>query len=190
MLAVAIATALLVCVGDVFLVCLAGAAKAESAPVFVIVATTLVWYSLFEVAQYGLLLQRRATRYLLITLLATALNLALNLPLIAAFGVVGAAWATVASYAVLAGLQYRQCPSELRHLPPPRRFAMALAFPAALYTALHAFDYFGASGAAQRLAVGSTVVLMAGTLLLLGDGGLRAGLREVLRARRERTTGR
>lgn len=186
MLAVAIATALLLCVGDAFLVCLAGVAKAESAPVFVIVAITLVWYSLFEIAQYGLLLQRRATRYLLITLLATALNLALNIPLIAAWGVVGAAAATAASYAALAWMQYRQCPRELRYLPSLRRFALALGFPAAMYAALHGLHYLGANGALQRLVVGSTVVLLAGALLLLSDPSVRTGLAELRRARRER----
>lgn len=185
-LAVSLASALLLCVGDAFLVVLAGSAKAASAPVFVIVASTLVWYSLFEIGQYGLLLQRRASRYLLITLLATGFNLALNIPLIQRFGVLGAAWATTASYALLAWLQYRQCPPELRYLPPPARFAMALAFPAVLYVSLRTAGLYEVESAVWRLLIGAPAVLLPAALLLAADATLRRSLARLLRQYRAR----
>ncbi len=182
-LVVAISSAYLLCAGEPFLVLLAGTAKAGSAPVFVIVALTLVWYSLFDVAQYGLLLQRRSTRYLMITLAATALNLALNLPLIVYFGVIGAAWATAVSFAALALAQYLQCPKELRYLPSARRFLLALAFPLVLGAVVHGSEHFGARDALMRFLVGGSVVTLAATGLLIWDRSFRTGLLAMLHRR-------
>lgn len=177
--AVAVGSALLLCGGQDFLVLLAGADKAASAPVFVAVALAMVWYSLFDIAQYGMLLQRRAGRHFLITLAATAFKLALNVPLILAFGVLGAVAATVASYAVLAALQWRQCPRELRYLPPRRAMLLAMAFPLVCWALLQATQWFGAGHPVLRLTVAALVVLLPAGLWLLRDAALRARVREL-----------
>jgi O-antigen/teichoic acid export membrane protein len=176
----AVGSALLLCAGQDFLVLLAGSDKAGSGPVFVATALAMLWYSLFEIAQYGMLLQRRAGRHLLITLAATSFKLAVNVPLILAFGVMGAAAATVASYVLLAALQYRQCPAELRYLPPLRRLLPALAFPPACWALLQGADWFGAQQTLARLAVAAVVVLFPAALVLGRDADLRRRMRELL----------
>lgn len=177
---VALLTALLLAGGRELLVLLAGTDKAASGPVFVVVATSLVVYSLFEVAQYGMLLQRRAARFLLVSALATVFNLVLNVPLIQRYGVLGAAFATAASYAALAALQYRHCPPELRWLPGPRALAAAALFPVGTTSLLVATGWFGVEAPFARLAVGSGVVLAAAGLVLGLQPALRARWRELL----------
>ncbi len=182
-LAVAVATALLLCVGQEFLVILAGADKAASAPVFVAIAMTLTWYSLFAIAQCGLVLQRRALRYFLITLSAALVNIGLNVPMILHWGIAGAVAATVVSYVYLATIQYLQCPVGLRYLPGWGRISGAALFAPAMYALLLATDYLGAEGDLTRLAVGSVVVAVPALLWVSTDQGLRAGVRRILAAR-------
>lgn len=172
--AVALGCALLLAGGQELLVLLAGSDKSTSGPVFVIVATTLVCYSLLEVAQYGMLLQRRALRFLLITSTATIFNLLLNVPLILEVGILGAAWATAASYVLLAALQYRHCPRELRYLPAAQRLLRAACLPLVTTTLLYASAWFGAEQAWARLGVGTGVVLVVGLGFALWQPELRA----------------
>jgi O-antigen/teichoic acid export membrane protein len=184
-IAVGVTSALLLTVGEDLLLVLAGPTKAASAPVFVLVALTLTWYSLFSVAQYGLLLQRRAVRFMMATLYATVLNLLLNLPLILYFGVMGAAWATLLSYVFLAAMQLWRCPRELRYLPPPWRFAAAIAFPLAMWALLHAVGFFGAERPWSRLLVGSGVVLTLALAAVVCDRSGIGGLRRLMAQRRD-----
>jgi O-antigen/teichoic acid export membrane protein len=179
LMAVSVGSALLLCAGGDFMVLMAGPDKAGSGPVFVTVALAMIWYSLLDIAQYGMLLQRRAARHLSITLVATLLKLALNVPLILRFGVMGAAWASVASYAVLAWLQYRQCPPELRYLPPLRRLPLAFGFPLACLGLLHAVDWFGAVHVMARLAVSGLTVLVPAVLVVLLDASFRQRVRDL-----------
>ena len=181
---VALASAWMLVAGGDFFILLAGPDKLRSAPIFVIVALCVIWYSLFEIAQYGLLLERRASRFLLLTMAAALFNLVACLPLIMRWGVIGAAAATALAYALLAYLQYRNCPRELRYLPPPLYFVLALAFPIGTYSAIHGFDHFGADNAWQRLIVGSLAVLLPGVLLVATVKPLREGLLHLLRQRR------
>lgn len=179
-LVVAVACALLLAGGRELLTLLAGADKAASGPVFVIVATTLVVYSLFDIAQYGMLLQRRALRFFLVSAAATAFNLAINVPLILRFGLIGAAWATLASYALLAALQYRFCPPELRYLPAATLLLRAALLPLATTALLHATGWFGAEQPLPRLLIGSGVVLLGALVLACSDARLRTGWRQWL----------
>lgn len=176
-IAVAVGTGLLLCVGEDFLLILAGDDKAASAPVFAISAIALVWYSLFEVAQYGLLLQRRATRFMLLTLSATVFNLVLNVPLILRLGVMGAVAATVLSYILLAALQLWQCPRELRYLPPLRRLLAAALYAPAVLLFLRWVDFYGAEGHWPRLLLGSLTVMLPAALLAWFDPRVRESLR-------------
>ncbi len=173
---VALCTALLLCGGADALVLLAGTAKAESAPVFVIIGICLVWHSLFEVANYGLLLQRRAMRYLLVILMATTIKLMLSIPLILHFGVLGAALATAVGYAALAVMQYRQCPPTLRYLPATYRLLLAVALPLLLMMGLQELDYFGARTPLARLMVAGSWVAMASLAVIALDPRIRRRL--------------
>jgi len=178
-LAVGVTGALLLCVGQDLLVVLAGQDKAASGPVFVAVAMTMVWYSLFSVAQYGLLLERKSMRYFLLALAATVVNLVLNVPLIMTFGVAGAVAATVVSYAFLAIIQLWACPSGLRYVPPLTRLLPAAAFAPLMLGFLNLVDYFGAQGAWARLLVGSATVIVPALLVAGMDPGLRNGLQRI-----------
>lgn len=181
---VALASAWMLVAGGDFFVLLAGADKLRSAPVFVTIALCVIWYSLFEIGQYGLLLERRASRFLLLTMVAAVFNLIACVPLIVRWGVLGAATATTLAYALLAWMQYRNCPRNLRYLPPPLYFAMALAFPLSIYAVVAGFSYFGADNAWQRLVVGSLAVLLPAALAIATITPLREGLLRLLRQRR------
>lgn len=182
-LVVGLVSAMLLCVGQDFLVLLAGEAKAASAPVFVAISIAMVWHSLFTIAQYGLLLQRRAFRVLVITMTATVVNLALNVPLILAWGVSGAVTATVLSYGFLATIQLWQCPAELRYLPPLSRLVGAALFAPLMLGFLLQVDYFGADSHASRLLVGAATVIPPALLLASLDKRLRAGIQRLIAAR-------
>ena len=183
MLVVGLASALLLCVGQDFLILLAGQDKAGSAPVFVAISMAMVWGSLISIAQYGLLLQRRAVRVLVVTLLATALNLLLNVPLILTWGVTGAVIATVLSYAFLAVVQLWQCPAELRYLPPLGRLVGAALFAPLMLGLLIQVEYFGAQSALSRLLVGVVTIMLPALALAALDKKLRVGIRRILAAR-------
>lgn len=182
-LVVGLASAMLLCVGQEFLILLAGQDKAESAPVFVAIAIAMVWNSLFTIAQYGLLLQRRPLRVLVITVAATVLNLALNVPLILTWGVTGAVTATLLSYAFLVLIQLWQCPTELRYLPPLGRMAGAALFAPIMLALLLQVDYFGADSTLSRLLVGAVTVMLPALVLAAMDKRLRHGIRQILMAR-------
>jgi O-antigen/teichoic acid export membrane protein len=182
-LVVGLASAILLCVGQDFLILLAGHDKAASAPVFVAISIAMVWSSLFIIAQYGLLLQRRAVRVLVITLAATVLNLALNVPLILAWGVTGAVTATLLSYIFLAAVQLWQCPAELRYLPPLGRMVGSALFAPLMLGLLVQADYFGAVSPLSRLLVGSVTVLLPAIALAALDSKLRARVRRILVSR-------
>lgn len=182
-LVVGLASAMLLCVGQDFLILLAGQDKAASAPVFVAISMAMVWNSLFFIAQYGLLLQRRAVRVLVITLAATVLNLVLNVPLILAWGVTGAVTATVLSFGFLAVVQLWQCPTELRYLPPLGRIAGAALFAPVMLGILVQVDYYGAVSPGPRLLVGTATVLFPALVLAAMDKKLRFGIQRFLAAR-------
>jgi O-antigen/teichoic acid export membrane protein len=182
-LVVALATTLLLCVGHEFMIILAGPDKAASAPVFVAIAIALCWHSLFTVAQYGLLLEQRASRFFLVTLSAAIVNIVLNVPMIMAWGVTGAVTATVTSYAYLAAVQMWQCPADLRYLPGARRMTGAALFAPAMYLLLSGLDYFGAQGTLARLIVGSLTILLPAVVWGVFDTDLRSGVQRIVAAR-------
>ena len=84
-------------------------------------------------AEHGIGIEKRARYYPIITAAAAAANLAGNFLLIPRFGTMGAAWATVLSYAVMAGLGLA---ISRRLYPVPfenRRLAGLLAAAALVY---------------------------------------------------------
>lgn len=189
LLAVAIASALLLAVGQDLFLLLAGPDKAASAPVFVAIALTMVWHSLFGIAQYGLLLQKRALPFMMTTLYATLLNIGLNVPLILEYGVMGAVAATVLSHLFMWALQCWRCPTELRYLPSAARFAVALAFVLVAWQlfelAARQLQPFGIDGHVERLFAGSALVLLCALPMIALDRELHRRVRHMLQLRRE-----
>ncbi len=76
-----------------------------AAPVIPVVALAYLFHGAFLLTSIGLAIERKAVRYYpVVTAIAAATNIALNFALVPRFGMMGAAWATVAGYAVMAGL--------------------------------------------------------------------------------------
>jgi O-antigen/teichoic acid export membrane protein len=69
-----------------------------------VVALAYVFHGAFLLGSIGIGIEKRARYYPMITAAAAATNIAGNFLMIPRFGIAGAAWATVVSYAVMAGL--------------------------------------------------------------------------------------
>jgi O-antigen/teichoic acid export membrane protein len=74
-----------------------------AAPVIPVIAFAYLLHGLFLLTSIGIGVERRARYYPAVTAAAATVNIALNLLLVPHFGMMGAAWATVAAYAVMAG---------------------------------------------------------------------------------------
>ena len=123
--AVGVAVAIM-CVGGDVIVALSGPDKAASGPVFAWIGSVYALYPLLEISGYGLLLHKRSRIVFQLTLVAAALNIGLNLFLIPMFGIMGAVYATVASYALLGASICVICPRSLLELPALRVLATAV----------------------------------------------------------------
>jgi O-antigen/teichoic acid export membrane protein len=100
----------------------------SAAPVVPVVTLAYVLHGAFLLGSVGIAIQKRARYYPIITAAAAATNVAANFALIPRFGILGAAWATVLSYAVMATLGIR-ISQRLYPLPLewPRLLGVALA---------------------------------------------------------------
>ncbi len=74
------------------------------APLIPVVVLAYLLHGVFLLTSVGIGIERKARYYPLVTLAAATTNVIANLLLIPRLGVLGAAWATVASYAVMAAL--------------------------------------------------------------------------------------
>jgi len=77
-----------------------------AAPVIPVVALAYLLHGVFLLTSIGIGIEKKAHYYPLVTGAAAAANVAANFALIPHLGMLGAAWATVFSYAVMAGLGY------------------------------------------------------------------------------------
>ena len=77
-----------------------------AASVVPVVALAYLIHGFFLLTSVGIGIEKKARYYPLITLVAASTNVAANFALIPAWGFVGAAWATVLSYAVMAALGF------------------------------------------------------------------------------------
>lgn len=130
--------AMLLGIGQEALVALSGPSKAASGEIFVIVGIAFALYPLLSVSNYGLLLHKRSMVVFASTLGAALFNIALNFALIPRFGILGAAWAAVASYGALALANCLLCPRGLLRFPQPRAVVIALGCAAVLLLAIDA----------------------------------------------------
>jgi len=69
-----------------------------------VIALAYLLHGVFLLTSIGIGIEKKARYYPIVTGAAAAVNLALNFALIPRYGMMGAAWATVAAYAVMAGL--------------------------------------------------------------------------------------
>ncbi|KAF1722000.1 lipopolysaccharide biosynthesis protein [Pseudoxanthomonas wuyuanensis] len=162
------------CVGSEAVQAISGADKAASGPVFAWIGTMYALYPLLDIGGYGLLLHKRSMTVLYLTLVVAALNIGLNLWLIPTLGVMGAVYATVASYALLGAATCALCPRELRRLPDMRTLLLALGAAAAFVAVVRLTDLFGLVSPWTRLftAFGLWLLLYVAPVLLL-DARLR-----------------
>jgi len=162
------------CVGSDAVQAISGADKALSGPVFAWIGMVYALYPLFDIAGYGLLLHKRSMTVLYLTLCVAALNIGLNFWLIPSIGLMGAVYATVASYALLGISAYLLCPPDLRRFPDPRACAIALSGAAAFLLVVDYSGLFGLTTPWPRLfAAGGLWVLLYVTPALLLDARLR-----------------
>jgi O-antigen/teichoic acid export membrane protein len=78
----------------------------SGAPVIPVVALAYLFHGGFLLTSIGIGVRKRTRWYPLITGASATTNVAANLVLIPRLGMLGAAWATVLSYAVMAGLGF------------------------------------------------------------------------------------
>jgi O-antigen/teichoic acid export membrane protein len=74
----------------------------RGAPIIPIMVLAYLFQGFFLLASVGIAIAKEARYYPMITAAAAALNIGLNLWLIPRFGIMAAAWATVAGYALMA----------------------------------------------------------------------------------------
>lgn len=112
-------------VGQNLLLLLAGKDKSQSVPVFVWVAATYVLSGLLGLCASGLVLHKRSSTLLALTIVAAITNVVLNWFWIPKYGYMAAVYATAISLIGLNCLQFVFCPRELRALPRPRALLIA-----------------------------------------------------------------
>ena len=147
-----------------------------AAPLVPVVALAYLLHGAFLLGSVGIGVSKRARYYPLVTAASAAANVAANLVLIPRMGILGAAWATVVSYAVMAGLgiavSQRLYPLPFETGRLTRVSAAALLVLAASWLAPAAW------GAAVAVKLGLLALF---PVLVLASGFLRPGEREWLR---------
>ena len=129
-----------------------------------VVALAYAFHGAFLLGSIGIAIEKRARYYPMITAAAAATNIAFNFLLIPRFGIAGAAWATVASYAVMAALGV-WLSRRLYPLPLETRRLAALVAVAGLLYALSLLAPAAVPGLAVKLAL-----VAAFPALVLGTG--------------------
>lgn len=120
-----------------------------AAPVVPVVTLAYVFHGAFLLGSVGIAIRKKARYYPLITGVAAAVNVAANFLLIPRLGILGAAWATVLSYALMAGMglwisqRLYPIPFEWRRLlallgAGAGAYSLSLLAPASLWPALGA----------------------------------------------------
>jgi len=104
-----------------------------SRDVIPVVALAYVFYGLSYYAQLGMFLTDKTRNIGLIGIAAAAVNLALNYSLIVRYGMMGAAWATVLSFAFMAGVNYVFSQRALRMPLGLGRVGIGVVFAVGLY---------------------------------------------------------
>jgi len=126
-------------------------------------AIGVFFYGVYLLTSIGLNITARTVYYPLTTAIGAALNIGLNFALIPGFGIIGAAWANGAAYAVQAGLAYW---FSQRFYPVPHEYGRLLrTVGAALIAYIAARQLPAMPPLAGIVARGTTVVAVMTTLL-------------------------
>jgi O-antigen/teichoic acid export membrane protein len=104
--ALALMTAGLTAIGGDIVVAMAGPAYRDAAPVVTWTAVGVLLQGVYLLTSIGLNITKQTAYYPVATSAAAAVNVVLNLALIPRFGIVGAAWANAACYAVQAAIAF------------------------------------------------------------------------------------
>jgi O-antigen/teichoic acid export membrane protein len=140
-----------------------------AAPVIPVVALAYLLHGVFLLTSVGIGIEKKARYYPVVTAAAAATNVAANLLLIPRLGMMGAAWATVLSYAVMAGLGF----AISRRLYPVPFEGRRLAALGAAAAGTYALSTLAPAALWPALAV-KALLLIAAAALVLRSGMLRA----------------
>lgn len=184
------AAVLLGCYGTDIIIALSGADKAAAGPVLGVAGIIFALQPLLLVAGYGLLLERRSTKVLLLMCTALAVNGVLNYLWIPAYGVMGSVYATAASSFVLGLAHCIAVPRALLRFPDARTIVVALVAAAAGVATAWALVQMGVQHGWPRLiAGGASVAACYATAVLVLDPRQRNQLRGWLSSRFTKKTG-
>jgi O-antigen/teichoic acid export membrane protein len=147
-----------------------------AAPIIPVIALAYLLHGVFLLTSVGIGIAREARYYPIVTGAAAAANVAANFALIPRFGAMGAAWATVLAYAVMAGLGHV---FSRRVFPIPFEGSRLLRLAAAAGGAYALSLLIGGEGTAAASA--RAVALLAYPVLALVLGTLRTDEMQRLR---------
>ena len=148
---------MLIVVGEEALRILGGAEKMASASVFVWTGVGFAFVPVLTTAGFGLTLERRSGIVLMSTVLAIVANVALNLILLPRLGIMGAVYATVASYAVMTLLRIYWCPQELKSRFPFHKLPLPFACATAVWLVAELTGLFGFEHPVLRIGAGGII---------------------------------
>jgi O-antigen/teichoic acid export membrane protein len=135
----------------------------DAAPVVTWTAIGVFFYGVYLLTSIGLNITTNTKYYPLSTVVGAAVNVGLNFLLIPSYGMLGAAWANGASYAVQSGIAYH---FSQRFYPIPYERARIMWAVAAAILAYGAASFLpGMPPLAGLLARGTTVVVVMGGVL-------------------------
>ena len=156
----AVAASLCLVLPDLLRLVIQNAEYHGAAEVIPILVLASLFQGYFLLSSVGISISKQARYYPMITAAAAGLNIALNLWLVPRYGILAAAWATVAGYALMAAMG---ASISRRLYPIPvqwRRIAGALAA-ALVFFVTGAFFGADAAGAAARVGLASIFIAFA-----------------------------
>jgi O-antigen/teichoic acid export membrane protein len=158
----------------------------EATPVVILTAAGVLCQGIYLLTSIGLNLTKRTQYYPVATLSAAALNVALNFLLVPAYGIVGAAWANVAAYALQAAIAFA---FSQRFYPVTYEYDRLVRIALAGIVAFVAGRAVPAVHPVSAIVLRGAVVLVVYAALLRATGFLKAEEIAVLsRLRRRRRT--
>lgn len=169
--------------GTDLIIALSGAGKVQSGPVFELMGAMNAILPVMLVCGFGLVLERRTKTVLALMCVAVAVNAALNWFWIPAYGVMGAAYATLVSSAVSSLAACAMVDRSLRQFPDAKTLTTVVVAAIAALLGEWVTVQLSLRPGWQRMLVGGMLIGMPYLLVLLAlDGRLRATLYPKLRA--------
>lgn len=160
-------TVAVIVLGSDLLALVVSPAKADR-EIFSWIAVTYLFTPLLAVATHALMLEKRTTAVLAALAASSLANVLLNFILIPRLGVMGAVYATLLSFGVLAGVELALCPPDFVPWPRFGDLARPFACGVLLYSVAIGSHLFGSSNIASRLAI----FICLGLILFLLPAGL------------------